>query len=298
MQPGIYFDLSNEDYHGGPGVSKSGLDKIAVSPLHYWQAYLNPDREPRKDKKHFRIGTAIHTAILEPEKFDEQYIIVPEDAPRRPTKTQLNAKKPSDDTLYAIGWWEDFDAMVAANGALVLAPEEKAITVAVAQQVAKSRLASKVFTDAGRPEVSVFWNDPDTGVLCKCRPDWLITEGMLAILDVKSTASAAMEDFQRSAFNYRYHVQAAWYLDGLAHAMGETPDSFMFLAFEKEPPFACAWYFADSGMIEAGRREYRQALETYARCLEKNEWPGYGDQLVPLTLPRWAERQLLLGELD
>ena len=34
---------------------------------------------------------------------------VPADAPKRPTKTQLNAKKPSPETLAQIDWWEEFE---------------------------------------------------------------------------------------------------------------------------------------------------------------------------------------------
>lgn len=299
MNPGIHYGISNDEYHSGPGISKSGLDLIEISPLHYWDRYLRPRTEEElaaqeEQKKHYKIGTAIHTAILEPDTFHDRYIVLPEDAPKRPTKAQYKAKKPSDETLYAIGWWETMDATLAEKGAEILTKEELEICSAVAGSTQASRIGKRVFSEPGVAEVSVYWEDPETGVLCKCRPDWLLTpHSTPAILDVKSTKSAHPEEFARSAFNYNYHVAAAWYLDGYELATGERPDSFMFLAIEKVSPWACAWYFADEGMIEAGRRQYRKALNTYADCLQKNGWPGYSDKLLGLSLPRWAEAQLL-----
>lgn len=299
MKAGVYYGMSNDDYHSSIGISKSGLDLVEISPLHYWQKYLAPkdeDEEQKQDKGHFKLGTAIHTAILEPEEFYDRYILLPEDAPRKPSKTQREAKKPSDETLYAIGWWDDFNAKCEANGVVILDQKEMKLCDGVIQSVRGSRIGRKIFgMSGGQPEVSVYWNDPVTGVLCKCRPDYLVNPGF--VLDVKSTKSAAPDDFMRSAFNYGYHMQAAWYLDGCEIALGERPDTFAFLALEKEPPYAFAWYFADDGMIEAGRRQYRKALETYARCLDSGVWPGYEDKLLPLSLPKWAETQLLLEDV-
>ena len=34
-------DLTNEQYHAGPGISKSKLDAIAISPLNYWDQYVS-----------------------------------------------------------------------------------------------------------------------------------------------------------------------------------------------------------------------------------------------------------------
>jgi exodeoxyribonuclease VIII len=299
MRPGVHFDISNDEYHHGPGISKSGLDLIEISPLHYWEKYLRPRTEEElaereKQKKHYKLGTALHCAVLEPDTFADRYIVPPEDAPKRPTVTQLNAKKPSDETVYAIGWWSDFDVMLAESGKTVLTQEEVETCRLVRESALATRIGKRVFSEDGVAEASVYWEDPDTGVLCKCRPDWLLTPNLIpAILDLKSTRSAHPDEFMRSAWNYNYHVAAAWYLDGFELATGERPDSFMFLAVEKAAPWAVAWYFADEGMIEAGRRQYRKSLNTYADCLGRGEWPGYSEKLLPLSLPKWAEAQLL-----
>ncbi|HBS1258763.1 TPA: exodeoxyribonuclease VIII, partial [Klebsiella pneumoniae] len=75
MKPGIYFDISNEDYHAGDGVSKSQLDMVALSPaLLQWQKSAPVDTEKLKA---LDMGTALHCLLLEPEEFDKRFIVAP-----------------------------------------------------------------------------------------------------------------------------------------------------------------------------------------------------------------------------
>ncbi|MDK0482163.1 exonuclease VIII, partial [Salmonella enterica] len=49
IQPGIYYDIPNEAYHAGPGVSKSQLDDIADTPAIYlWRKNAPVDTEKTK----------------------------------------------------------------------------------------------------------------------------------------------------------------------------------------------------------------------------------------------------------
>ena len=75
MQPGIYYDISNEDYHGGPGISKSQLDDIAINPaIFQWRKGAPEDSEK---KAALDMGTALHCLLLETEEFDKRFIIAP-----------------------------------------------------------------------------------------------------------------------------------------------------------------------------------------------------------------------------
>lgn len=286
MKPGIYAGISNADYHGGAGISKSGLDLVARSPLHYWQAYLNPDREPREETPAMRLGTAIHTAMLEPERFADEYVIVPADAPRRPTSVQLNAKNPSDATLQAIAWWDSFD--IAAQGKTIISADDYETCAAISRRLHAHPAAAVLLRQAGALfEASAYWEDPDTGVLCRCRPDVLLPNGA-AVVDVKSTTDASADAFRRSVANYDYHVQAAFYLDGITRATGTAPGAFVFAAFETSAPHAVAFYNADATMLDIGRREYKRRLRRYAQCLASGTWPGYADTIQNLQLPPWV----------
>ncbi|EKG6233626.1 PD-(D/E)XK nuclease-like domain-containing protein, partial [Salmonella enterica] len=76
IQPGIYYDIPNEAYHAGPGVSKSQLDDIADTPAIYlWRKNAPVDTEKTKS---LDTGTAFHCRVLEPDEFSKRFIIAPE----------------------------------------------------------------------------------------------------------------------------------------------------------------------------------------------------------------------------
>lgn len=81
MKPGVYEGIPNADYHGGPGISKSGLDLIHRSPMHY-KAVIDSanDNQPTAAQA---IGTAAHCLILEPAEFPKLYCLAlrPQDVP-------------------------------------------------------------------------------------------------------------------------------------------------------------------------------------------------------------------------
>lgn len=272
---GMFRGVDSGKYHDSPGISKSGLDMIARSPLHYWAAYLDPDREPREETPAMRLGTAIHAAVLEPERFTTAYM----PAPKLDRRTKDGKEA-----------WAALEAQAAAEGKEIIA-ENDHMTCLTIQQNVRSNKAAKLLLDDGEPELSVMWTDDETGVLCKCRPDWFNIKQNV-IVDVKSTEDASPDAFQRSILRYDYHIQAAWYLDGIKAATGTTPKAFIFAAFEKSRPHAAAFYYADLDMLEIGRQQYRDRLRVYADCLSRNQWPGYPEQLQPVGLPMWFTRNI------
>lgn len=288
MKTGVFAGIAAHDYHNGHGLSRSALTALERSPLHFWQQHLNPDREPKPETDALVIGTAIHTAVLEPDQFAVRYVTVPHDAPREPTSTQRNAKKPSDDTLLAIHWWNEFTAKHA--GKVILSDDDYDRCLDIAEAVLSHPVAASVLK-TGDAEQSVYWIDEETGVLCRCRPDWLDATHR-RLVDVKSTTDARPEAFAASILKYGYDIQAAWYLDGVRAATGQQYDEFVFVAVEKDAPFATAVYVADEYMIAEGRRKYRELLNLYADCASRNDWPGYPETLQTIGLPDWYVRKM------
>lgn len=261
--------MTNEEYHAHPAIGNSGLTAIARSPAHYYAQFLAPDRQPREPTPDMEFGTAVHCAVLEPQRFESEYIA----APKFDRRTKQGK--------------QDAEAFEAANAGRLFLPQDQLDACRRVRDSVHGNPAVSVLLASGEAERSIFWTDDDTGVQCKCRPDWLTGDGRV-IVDVKTTQDARQAGFARSVFQYRYFVQAAWYLNGVSVATADRPEVFVFVAVEKQPPYAVALYFADPDMIAAGKREYRRNLTTYAECLRTDQWPAYPEQILPLSLPSWA----------
>ena len=261
---------SNLEYHTDTTrISKSGLDLINKSPAHYYQRYLSGQHE-EKSSKALEIGSAVHMAVLEPELFAETYAIYPE------LDRRTKAGK------------EAFEAFITENtNKAFLSASDFQQCLALAESVKSHEKASKLL-ESGKAEQTITWDDLETGAPCKARPDF-VTErmGSTFIVDLKTTEDASPRAFSRSAYKYRYHVQAAFYLDGYEQAHGVTPEAFIFVAVEKTPPYLVACYVYGPEELNLARATYRANLETYLECLNSQSWPGYPALIHPLELPNY-----------
>lgn len=273
--PGIYAGISNADYHAGPGISKSGLDVLAVAPAKYYDTYISPTRVRRDETAAMRFGTLVHTAILEPHEINRWLVM-----------DKVDRRYKEGKAAYAAALEE-----AEASGRLLVDRDEYDTIMAMSTSFYGARVSEHF--DTGVPELSVYWIDEDSGVFCRCRPDWL---GSDAIVDLKTTDDASPDGFRRSAMKWRYHVQAAFYLDGLSANGIELP-YFIFAAVEKHRPHLVMGHGAGHNFIESGRREYKRLLKLYADCASSQQWPSYGDY-AELELPRWANDSLADFDID
>lgn len=266
-QPGdIITGMPNAIYHASVGISKSGLDLVARSPAHYRYG------PPRTASRTMELGSAMHSALLEPDLFAREY--VNSGAADRRASEYKQAVKSIGDT-----------------GRVLTQSEHDQIAGAVAALWAQEgpRL---LLNSATHRELSVYATDPETGVSVRVRPD-IVCQRSGVMADLKSTQDARAPAFERSIMNYRYHVQAAFYMDVWEWATGDRINEFLILAVESAPPHAAKIYRVDDTAIAEGRRCYREALNAYADCLIRDEWPGYENDAPELIgLPDWLVAQI------
>lgn len=77
MNEGVFYNLSNAEYHAGAGVNKSLLDIVAQSPAHAKYAIDNRAENDNEPTTAQLLGSAFHTLALEPHIFNSQYAVQP-----------------------------------------------------------------------------------------------------------------------------------------------------------------------------------------------------------------------------
>lgn len=279
---GLVVDMPLDDYLAVDALSATGLKLLARSPWHYANR-VETDPTPAMLR-----GTLAHCAVLEPDAMARRYVVLPEDAPRRPSRTQWAAKNPSADSKAAMEWWTQFEhdnagrELVSHDGYLLCQAQLAAV-------VRQPELAALL--RAGRGEVSVFWIDKATGLYCKARPDWLPPADGRRItpMDLKTCIDESPSGFGRAAARLRYDLQAAHYTAGIEAATGLTVDRFVFGAVTSKPPVLAVPYVLTDEIREQGRDERLELMDRLAWCQRENTWPAYGSGFQLLDFPAYAK---------
>jgi hypothetical protein len=251
-------EMTNEEYHADTtAISSSGLRTIInKSPRHFKLGQ-------RKETEAMAIGTACHTALLEPEKFRDTYTQKPENM--------------SFATKEGKAWRED------NQHKKILSFDNYEMCRGMYKSVYGNKILRPIL-DTSKKELTYFWKDKETGVLMKMRLDILTQENN--IIDLKTTESAAEQDFKKSMHNYAYAFQAMFYMEGAKDMLdlSEYP-FFEFWAIEKEAPYEMAIYTPGAESLKRAYIQLRNGLNIYKNCLETNEWPGYDLQAKQIEEP-------------
>jgi hypothetical protein len=266
MEPGIYYDIPELEYHALPGLSSTGVKLMLDSPARYRHSLAH-----RVEKTVFDLGHAVHAFVL-----GTGLDLVRIDA----EEWRTNAVK-------------EQVAAVRAAGGVPLKPSQYDTAMAMADAVLAHSDAGRLFT-GGRPEVSLLWDDVETGARCRGRLDYLHESAGVSV-DLKTARSANPAEFTRTAANLGYDVQATHYLDGLAQA-GGVALRFLHVLVETEPPHLVSVVELDVEYLAIGRARTRAAIDLYARCVERDEWPGYPAGITRIAPPRWHSAPDLIEE--
>jgi len=254
---GFYENMPNDSYHNSNGISKSGLDLIDRSPAHYkWP-------KKRSSTRNMEVGTAIHAAILEPERFDKEYVLV--DCDKRNVKEYKEAVKANP-----------------LGAEMTLSKPEADNVLGMRESVEDNLEAMTHLRSKGKAELSAFATDPETGVILRARYDWITDDGI--VVDVKKTQD--LRKFSRSVSDYRYHVQEAVYRHVYKLITGDDLQAFYFLAVEEESPHSNKMFLLDDLALEIGQHYFRKNLRQYAECINSGKWPHRQLDSV-LDLPNW-----------
>ncbi|AOA57554.1 PD-(D/E)XK nuclease-like domain-containing protein [Acinetobacter larvae] len=288
-------NMSNDEYHAQAEFSSSQLKDILRSGAHFYSHNIIKEHE-KESKKHLDFGTLAHTLFLEPEQFDNEFVVVPVDAPRRPTETMLNAKKPSEDTLARIAFWNQFDAEHGEK--LIISAEQLDGAMRIANNLRTLSTFQFMRNEYGMAEASIFFTDPVYDLQLRVRPDWHIApcrnfpNGL--IIDVKTSRDARPYGFSKQCGDYGYDLSAAMYREGFQQYYDtEDKPPFIFLVAENDAPYNVKQYKASDLLLSVGEARYNKAKALLAESLLIDEWDGYSKELEDIGLPSYMAKQAL-----
>jgi hypothetical protein len=277
-QPGVY-QITMETYHSdccvGPSVSSGGLNLInSECPAIFWgRSYLNPNGESDIDTKALAVGKAAHALALGEPEFAAMFAILPFDSLR---------------TNEAKAW----KAATEEAGKTIIRADDFTMVKAMAEAIKRSPQCSRAFRD-GKPEQSLIWQDQETGVWLKSRPDWLPDDPANGwVIDYKTTADLRPRKFSAQAFECGYHLQAALQVDACREVLGVDPVGIGHVVQEKTAPYLAELRLFTPEQIDFGRREYRRALRIFARCWASKTWPGYTTEPQYFETPYYIAQKM------
>ena len=267
MNPGFH-ELSWTAYRAFDAMNPSLLKVVAnQSPRHALYAKNNP-KDPTDDMV---MGTLAHMLIFEPGRFAETV-----------------ARFDGDGSKLTKAWREFRDA-AEAGGKIPLHPTDEDEVQAWADAVAAHEKCAALIGLKGTTELTVVWNDPTTGVVCKSRIDRLIEGETPIVLEFKTAADGSPAALQRVATRHGWDIAAAMRIDAIKQLTGKRAD-YWFIVVEKSAPYVVTPYRCGADLEELGRVKYTKALTDWRACLQSGVYRGYSVGGLELNAPLWELR--------
>ncbi len=193
-EPGIY-DIPAQDYRSDPCETPSLSASIAKvmndkSPAHAREAHPRLNENFVEEQKDiFDLGHAAHNMVLRQNFWREEIAVI--DSASRATKK-----------------WKEESAAAREAGQIPLKKGDYERLEQMVTVLESHPQASKAFVN-GKPERTLIWQDRETGIWCRCRPDWT-PDDFKVWPDYKTTADARPDHFRpddRAAFPASVHSE-------------------------------------------------------------------------------------------
>jgi hypothetical protein len=271
--PGIHDGIPEHDYHRDTWALSASGAKLLLPPNCPARFKYDMIDHPDEDRREvFRFGKAAHRTVLGV----------------GPTITYVAAD--SWRTKAA----KEKRIQAEAAGGVALLEDDRGILEGMVAALRAHPLAAALFGE-GQPEQSLYFEDPDSGVMLRGRLDWLrppAATGRYLIVDYKTSTTADPEQFGRLAVDYKYHLSAEWYRRLVIGLELADDPAFLHVVQEKEPPYLVTVCQLPGEALRIGHRLNRQAIRAYATCVQADSWPGYSDNdVAPAPIPVWYSRQ-------
>ena len=319
--------LSRSEY-----LSSGTILSILDTPLHFHYEYVSGWKEKlekyKEEKKHFRLGTFLHQAILEPSKF-RRVIAEPDKykgaSINRGWKAHLNflivwwsallvdrgivnaddltAIKDKHDTTSRDGAKAAYEELKKISGIRAI-PKREYDIVEIAETYHRTYgggILPRLLKHSKR-EISLYLVDPDTGLKLRVRFDAMQFKeniGVDALISLKTTRHQRIDRYFYDACQRDYLMKDAMYLDVARKVTGRDFSTVINIVYQTCEPYAVMVMYYTPEDIEKGMYRYRSALISIQQAMEKDHFPGYDSfaergnmGIIEFQSPGWYGKEL------
>lgn len=267
MKPGLYKNISLNEYHSSEGLSASGAKQLLENPDKFRRKYLM-GFNPLDETRCFVFGRAFHKIVLEGfSDFSKEFAVL-ENMDRRTKEGKELYKKITEEN----------------EGKTILTSSE------YSDMIGMKLVVDNEGYDFGNVENSIYFEKCD--FLLKSRPDSMHEDfvGDITLYDLKTCSNCDTRAFERDLVNYGYHIQAAMAVDAIL-SLGKKVLNYIIIAIEKTPPYFINEFEISEELIEFGRMEYNRAIDIYKYHASK-EWKNLRKYKV--HAPSWVKNKMEL----
>lgn len=220
----------------------------------------------RTDDNEFNLGSAAHSAILEPEEFKRQYIV--------------KVLKKDNPVLY-----EQQQRMLELDNVKTITEIQYKKCVGMRDAVNAHPRASELLN--GHHELSGTVKHPEFGFLMKIRPD-CINHDKKIIVDLKTEGRKIGPHMRQKIFhNLKWHWQADYYRLVTKIITGYDYE-FYHIFVETDAPHGVRVAKLSESAFDLAAQQYYPLLLEYKNCLETDSWPGPVSKVEEIFLPGYA----------
>lgn len=289
-----------------PKINVSGIKQFNTSPAYYESCQILNEVEPTKAMD---LGTKLHYAILEPEKFEALFCPEPGEIPLDVVDTLDDLKewckreglKVSGTKADLVGRLRDHGTKFRTmdeyiqeitQGRQLLSKKELHAAKRIISRIKSIKAIDSILTGGQVEQLGWVLLDAPR-VIISFRVDYFkplskpIAGYENFAIDAKtSSMMSTHRDLQRFIANDDAQIQFAVYSDALTYLTKKNTAAAI-LAVETTPPYNVMLQVIGAATIECGRAEAYKNLCTFAECHAAGVYPTGFETIGTVEIPNW-----------
>lgn len=288
------WDVAHDEYHADRTADSSSTIKDYLrSPELYYRTYIKPTSQPLPPPSAaMTFGTAFHCAILEPDRYAEEYVTPPEDFhnPETGEREPWNRRKKEHKAAWVE--WEE-----SSKGKTIISSADRDKITAMSTQLSRDNAAVELMGMPGlkvEQAIRFEWRGlkikcmfdlvwPDAGIHCnlKTSREW----------GRDTSAEDTTGVIGREIFKRGYHIAQALYNIGFQKVYGSIPVA-KFLWCHNSPPWECGLFTLGPKSLAAGEEIAARIVDEILAAKELDWWHSsiHGEDTV-VEIPAYGLRK-------